>query len=83
MADWTVYILHCADGTLYTGVARDATARLNAHNKGNGAKYTRSRRPVRMIWSEPALDRSSAQKREFAIKQLNRDQKIALIRSSQ
>jgi len=79
MADWTVYMLRCADGSLYTGIARDAAARLAAHNSGRGAKYTKARRPVSMIWSEPAACRSTASKREYAIKQLRRAEKLALI----
>ncbi len=79
MADWTVYMLRCADGSLYTGIARDAAARLETHNAGRGAKYTKARRPVSLIWSEPANCRSSASKRECAIKQLRRTEKQALI----
>ena len=81
MADWTVYMLRCADDTLYTGIARDADARLAAHNAGRGAKYTRARRPVSIVYREPAEDRSSASKREWAIKQLARRQKLRLIGS--
>lgn len=79
MADWTVYMLRCADGSLYTGIARDAEQRLIAHNAGRGAKYTKARRPVSLIWSEPAACRSSASKREYAIKQFRRADKLALI----
>jgi putative endonuclease len=79
MADWTVYMLRCADGSLYTGIARDAAARLAVHNAGRGAKYTKARRPVSLIWSEPADCRSSALKREYAIKQLRRTEKLALV----
>ena len=79
MADWTVYMLRCADDTLYTGIARDADARANAHNAGRGAKYTRARRPVHLIYREPAEDRSAASKREWAIKRLSRAQKLAMI----
>ncbi|MGB3455597.1 MAG: GIY-YIG nuclease family protein [Litorimonas sp.] len=78
MSDWTVYMLRCADGSLYTGIARDAAARLAAHNSGKGAKYTRARRPVALVWSEPALCRSSASKREYAIKRLRRSEKLRL-----
>ncbi|MGB6228923.1 MAG: GIY-YIG nuclease family protein [Litorimonas sp.] len=79
MADWTVYMLRCADDTLYTGIARDAAARLAAHNAGRGAKYTRARRPVRIVWTEPAPCRSTASKREYAIKRLRRAEKLALV----
>jgi putative endonuclease len=72
--------LECSDGTLYTGVAKDLEARLHEHNtSAKGAKYTRSRRPVTLVYSERADDRSSALKREAAIKRLSRSQKIALI----
>ncbi|GLQ21087.1 GIY-YIG nuclease family protein [Algimonas porphyrae] len=81
MADWTVYMLRCADGSLYTGIARDAAARLSVHNAGRGAKYTKARRPVALVWSEPAACRSTASKREYSIKQLGRSEKLALIRS--
>jgi putative endonuclease len=81
MSDWTVYMLRCADGSLYTGIARDAAARLATHNAGRGAKYTKARRPVALIWSEPAACRSTASKREYAIKQLRRSEKLALIAS--
>lgn len=81
MSDWTVYMLRCADGSLYTGIARDAAKRCAAHNAGRGAKYTKARRPVAVVWSEPAECRSTASKREYAIKQLRRSDKLALIRA--
>jgi len=79
-ARWHVYMLRCADGTLYTGVARDLDRRLLQHNgeRAGGPKYTRGRRPVQLVWSEPAPDRSSAQQREAAIKQLKRQDKLQL-----
>ncbi len=78
---WTVYILRCADGSLYTGVARDMEKRLRQHNGEvvGGPRYTRGRRPVALLWSESAADRSSAQRREAAIKRLPRPQKLALV----
>ena len=79
MNDWSVYMLRCADDTLYTGIAKDLSARLATHNAGKGAKYTRARRPVHLVWSEAAEDRSAATKREIAIKKLNRARKLALI----
>lgn len=81
---WQVYILRCADGTLYTGVATDLDRRLSQHNGGQpgGARYTRGRRPVQLLWSAPAADRSVALKREAAIKKLNRKQKMQLLDSS-
>ncbi len=80
MADWWVYILYCADGTLYTGVARDAAKRLQEHNESpKAAKYTRVRRPVQISYIEPAASRSAALKRELAIKALTRAAKQQLI----
>ncbi len=74
-----VYILQCADGSLYTGWTDSLPRRLAAHNAGRGAKYTRSRRPVRLLWFEEHPNRSSALRREAAIKRLTRPQKLALI----
>lgn len=79
MSAW-VYILECADGTFYTGWTTDPAARLAAHNAGTASKYTRSRRPVRMVYREQAADRPAALRREWAVKQLTRDEKRALIR---
>jgi uncharacterized protein (TIGR02453 family) len=76
---WFVYILRCADGSLYTGIARDPERRLAEHNGKRGAAYTRARRPVRLVYQEGAPDRSSASRREWAIKQLHRTEKLALI----
>lgn len=72
---WSVYLARCADGTLYTGVARDAAARIAAHNAGRGARYTRTRLPVTLVHAEPARDRSAALRREWAIKQWTRAEK--------
>ena len=74
-----VYLLRCADGTLYTGCTNDLDRRLAAHNAGKGAKYTRSRRPVVLVYREQAADRSAALRRERAIKRLTRKQKLELI----
>ena len=76
---WTVYMLRCADGSLYTGIARDAAERLARHNAGEGAAYTRARRPARLVYQEPAPDRPAALRREWAIKQLDRADKEALV----
>jgi len=76
---WTVYILRCADGSLYTGVARDPERRLAQHNGKGGAAYTRSRRPVALVYREQAPDRSAALRREWAIKHLSRTEKLELI----
>ncbi|MCS4487241.1 GIY-YIG nuclease family protein [Staphylococcus americanisciuri] len=79
MADHYTYILECADHTLYTGYTTDLTARINKHNEGKGAKYTKTRRPVRLKHYEMYETKSEALKREHAIKKLTRQQKIALI----
>ena len=76
---WTVYILECGDGSLYTGITNDLDGRLEAHEAGSGARYTRGRGPFKVIHTETCPDRSSASKREYAIKRLSRDEKIALI----
>lgn len=72
------YILVCADGTLYTGWTNDLEKRLAAHNAGRGAKYTRSRRPVRLFYYEEFAEKCEAQRRECEIKRLPREKKIAL-----
>lgn len=75
------YILQCADGTFYTGWTTDLDRRLKMHNAGRGAKYTKLRRPVTLVYSEELADRSLAQKRELAIKRLPRAKKIGLIKN--
>ena len=75
-----VYILRCADNTLYTGWTTDLDARLKAHNSGRGAKYTRARRPVELVYKAPMPDRQAAQRREHEIKALPRAKKLDLIR---
>lgn len=82
MASWTVYILRCADGSLYTGITNDLASRVERHNSGKGARYTRSRRPVTVVWKRRAKDKSSALKREHALKQLTRAQKLSLLTPS-
>lgn len=76
---WYVYILRCADDTLYTGITNHLRHRLRMHNAGTGAKYTRSRSPVELVYAEAAENHSLALKREYAIKQLSRQQKLQLI----
>lgn len=76
---WSVYILKCGDGTLYTGVTTDTARREKEHNSAkDGAKYTRARQPVKLIYKEACADRSLAQKREAAIKKLSRKEKLLL-----
>jgi len=76
---YCVYMLRCSDGTLYTGCTNDIERRLKAHRSGRGAKYTRSRLPVELVYSEPAADRSAALRREAEIKRLTRQEKLKLI----
>lgn len=76
---WHVYIIECSDGTLYTGITNDLDRRITAHNDGRGAKYTKTRRPVRLRFSEPAADRKNASQREYAIKSLRKAEKMRLI----
>ena len=76
---WHVYIIECSDGSLYTGITNDLDKRITAHNDGRGAKYTKSRRPVRLRYSEPAADRKNASQREYAIKSLRKAEKMRLI----
>ena len=78
MSYW-VYILQCRDGTLYTGSTTDPVRRLAVHQSGKGAKYTRSRLPVQLVYREESADKSAALKREAAIKKLSREEKLKLI----
>jgi len=79
---WKVYILHCADDSLYTGITTDILRRVNEHNHSDkGARYTRARRPVVLAYQESCESRSQASQREYYIKQLNRNEKIKLIQS--
>ena len=78
---WWVYLLQCADHSLYAGVTKDLARRLQQHNGqlAGGARYTKTRRPVALVWSEACDSRSDAQQREFALRRLSREQKLALI----
>ncbi|WP_020470699.1 GIY-YIG nuclease family protein [Zavarzinella formosa] len=76
---WVVYILRCRGGTLYTGITTDPARRLKQHNAGTAARYTRSHRPVKMVYQEDQPGRSEALKREAAIKRLTRAAKLKLI----
>ena len=77
-----VYLLRCADGTLYTGYTNDPVRRTKIHNAGKGAKYTRARLPVELVYQEACADKSAALRREYEIKQLTRVQKLKLIEQS-
>jgi predicted GIY-YIG superfamily endonuclease len=72
---WYVYILKCRDGTLYTGITNDLSRRAAEHNSGTASRYTRSRRPVQIIYKEPCSNRSAALKKEYAVKSLTRKEK--------
>jgi putative endonuclease len=77
---WFVYILKCADNTLYTVITNDVDKRIQAHNsEATGAKYTKARRPVVLVYEEEVRDRSEALKREFSLKKLSRLDKLTLI----
>lgn len=76
------YIVECADGTYYTGWTVDPEKRVELHNKGRGARYTRMRGPVRLVYVEELPDRTSAMKREMAIKRMQREKKAKLIKET-
>ena len=76
------YMVLCKDNTLYTGWTNDLEKRLAAHNAGTGAKYTKTRRPVRMVYAEEQEEKREAMRREAQIKQLSRPEKVALISSA-
>ena len=80
-ATWQVYLLQCADQSLYVGVTTDLARRLQQHNGqlAGGARYTQARRPVALVWSEACDSRSDAQQREHALRRLSREQKLAII----
>ena len=81
MSDWFVYMVCCADESLYTGITKDVIRRIQEHNNDDslGAKYTKSRRPVALVYQETCESRSAATKREYEIKQLNRKEKESLL----
>ncbi len=78
---WYVYILECSDGTLYTGITKDTTRRLKEHNNGTGARYTRTRSPVKLVYKTGEKNRSEASRLEYRIKKLSRKQKLLLIKT--
>lgn len=69
MSRWYIYLVRCADGSLYTGISKDLKKRINTHNAGRGGAYTRSHRPVVLVWKEKMSSESAARKREAEIKQ--------------
>ena len=78
--DWYVYMLRCGDGTLYTGITDNIDKRLAAHRAGKGAKYTRGRGPLELVYTQQQPDKSSALRRELEIKKLTRQEKLKLCR---
>ena len=80
---WLCYVLRCADETLYCGITNDLDKRIAAHNAGEGAKYTRGRAPVTLLYCETCADKSTALKREMKIKSLPRTKKLALVEANQ
>jgi putative endonuclease len=76
---WCVYLLRCGDGTLYAGATNDLAARLARHAAGRGARYTRSRLPVELVWVARVRGRGAALRREAAVKRLTRAEKLALV----
>lgn len=82
MTEWQVYICQCADGSLYTGITTNLPRRMHEHNHtASGARYTRSRRPVSLVYAETMQDRSTASAREYSIKTLTREEKLDMITS--
>ena len=76
--NWVLYILECCDGTLYTGITNDLCRRLSEHQSGTGAKYTKGRSPVKLIYTEEYGSRSDASKREVEVKRMSRGDKLLL-----
>jgi putative endonuclease len=76
--NWFLYLLKCADNTFYTGITNNLDKRLETHNQGRGAKYTKGRRPVMLVYYEENLSRSTALKREAQMKKISRDKKLVL-----
>ena len=82
-ATWYLYILRCGDGSLYTGITTDVQRRLEEHRSGTGAKYTRGRSPLELVYREVCGSHSNALKREYAVKRLARQEKLELIASGE
>lgn len=83
MSGWFVYMIHCTDGTFYTGISTDVKKRYTQHETQKGAKYFRGRKPKQLVYQESGHDRSSASKREIEIKKLSRVNKMQLILSTE
>ncbi|NQT32235.1 MAG: GIY-YIG nuclease family protein [Candidatus Omnitrophica bacterium] len=78
---WNIYIIECKDGKFYTGVTNNLKRRLMEHNSGNGGRFTRFRKPIKLVYCEECKEKPEALKRESEIKKLNREKKLALVRS--
>jgi putative endonuclease len=78
--NWLVYILECSDSSLYTGITTNIDRRINQHNSKKGAKYTKNKTPVKLVYLKDGFDRSSALKEEYRIKKLSRKEKLLLIK---
>ncbi|HZX96936.1 MAG TPA: GIY-YIG nuclease family protein [Myxococcales bacterium] len=76
---WCVYVIRCGDGTLYAGITNDLEQRIAAHRSGRGARYTRGRGPLTLLHQEPARTRSAALKREYQLKRMRREAKLAFL----
>ena len=85
MSDWKVYLLRCSDNSLYTGITRDLNRRLDEHNYNDrlASAYTRARRPLKLVYQEPCIDRSNATKREAAIRKMTKAEKENLIKKAE
>ncbi|PIZ95205.1 MAG: hypothetical protein COX81_01515 [Candidatus Magasanikbacteria bacterium CG_4_10_14_0_2_um_filter_37_12] len=77
---YTLYILQCSDGSLYTGITRNLDNRLKTHSEGKGSKYVRARLPITLVFKEKHIDRSEATKREMEIKKMSRENKLKIIK---
>jgi putative endonuclease len=78
-AAWHLYVAECADGSYYTGIAKDVEARIDTHNRGKGSKYTATHRPVKLLFQEPQADYSAALRREYQIKTLSKERKTRFV----
>jgi putative endonuclease len=76
---WTLYVAECADGSYYTGIAKDIAKRIETHNAGKGSKYTATHRPVKLVFQEPQADYSAALRREYQIKSLPKARKVRFV----
>ena len=80
---WYVYMARCADGSIYCGISNDVDARIKTHNDGKGAKYTRARLPIKLVWKEAQQDKIAAMQREYEIKNIHRNRKLEMINDYQ